>query len=153
MRMLFRTASFLLVCFPMSIRAEVTLDLAAARLKLDDRGVVASLTFADGTRWPSGNAPVFALETAGGTVFPRSVKQVGEAIEVAFEDGSTARFQVRREHSLALFRLKSLAPRGPVRRFHLFRLDAPLSAHLGATLNAAFTDRWTAAVMAAEPNV
>ena len=100
-----------------------------------------------------GEPACFRSQTSAGRVFPKTVRQAGDAIEVAFEDGSTAHFQVHREPGVALFRLVAFAPRGHVKRFQLFRLDAPLPAHVGGTLNAAFSGQYAAAVMAAEPNV
>ena len=153
MNAIYRSACLLVVCFPVVSRADVRLDLSTATLTLDDRGVVTALAFPDGTRWPGLKQPVFALETASGTVFPKIVKRDGEILKIEFDDGSAASFQLRQEKGLALFRLVSLSARGPVERFRLFRLDVPKQAHLGATLNAASTDRWAAAVLAAELNV
>ena len=153
MNAIYRSACLLVVCFPVVSRADVRLDLSTATLTLDDRGVVTALAFPDGTRWPGLKQPVFALETASGTVFPKIVKRDGEILKIEFDDGSAASFQLRQEKGLALFRLVSLSARGPVERFRLFRLDVPEQARLGTTLNAGSTDRWAAAVLAAELNV
>ena len=153
MNAIYRSVCLLVVCFPVVSRADVRLDLSTATLTLDDRGVVTALAFPDGTRWPGLKQPVFALETASGTVFPKIVRRDGEILKIEFDDGSAASFQLRQEKGLALFRLVSLSARGPVERFRLFRLDVPEQARLGATLNAGSTDHWAAAVLAAELNV
>ena len=153
MNALYRNAWLLIVCLPIVSRAELKLDLATATLTLDDRGVVSALVFPDGTRWPGLKQPVFALETASGTILPKHVKRDGETLRIDFDDGSTASFQLRQQKGLVLFRLVSLKTQGPVDRFRLFRLDIPETARLGVTLNAGSTDRWAAAVLAAELNV
>lgn len=134
-------------------RAGATFDLTTASLTLDDHGVVTAMRFQNGPRWPAWKQPVFALDTPQGKVFPRLVRQAGDKMEIDFADGSTARFQVHSERGLAVFRLESFTPRGRVERLQLFRIDAPLTALVGGNLNAAFAEGFTAAVMAAEPNV
>jgi len=74
MNAIHRSACLLVVCFPFVSRADVRLDLSTATLTLNDRGVVTALAFPDGTSWPGLKQPVFALETASGTVFPKIVK-------------------------------------------------------------------------------
>ena len=113
MNAIYRSACLLVVCFPVMSRADVRLDLSTATLTLDDRGVVTALAFPDGTRWPGLKQPVFALETASGTVFPKIVKRDGEILKIEFDDGSAASFQLRQEKGLALFRLVSRG-RSPV---------------------------------------
>jgi len=132
---------------------EMTLDLFTARMTLDVHGVVTSLQLGDGSRWPGSDQPVVALETDDGTLLPESVKLAGDVLSVSFAGGSTAEFGVARDRGFAVFRLTKFLPRRPVRRFRLFRLEAPEGALRNEALNAAHGDKWVAAVMAAEPNV
>ena len=153
MRTLALSTCLLASCLTAGVRGDVTLNLSAATLTLDARGAVTSFTFADGTRWPASRQPVFALEGDGKTLAARSVTRAGDLLAVEFEDGSRAGFRLTERPGLVLFRLESFRPSGPVDRLRLFRLVLPDGAKVGGTLNAGYTDRWVAAVMAAEPNV
>ncbi|MCR4414246.1 MAG: hypothetical protein NUV77_17655, partial [Thermoguttaceae bacterium] len=134
-------------------RAEVTFDLAGARLTLDDRGSVASLVFADGTAWPQTGQPAFSLETDAGTRLAQSVRLAGDRLRVAFEGGSVAEFTVARQPGFVVLRLAKLEADAPVDRLGLFRLALPEGAQVGGSLNSAWAGPWVAAVMAAQPNV
>ena len=153
MKPLFRSACLFLTFLASMARADVTLDLGTAKLSLDDTGVALGLVFADGTHWPGSGQPVFVLEGGGASHPAHAVARSGDALRVAFDDGSTALFRLTERPGMVLLRLESLAALGPVERFRLFRLDVPAGAKVGGTLNAAFADGRVAAVMAAEPNV
>lgn len=146
-------ALWLGMCVAGFARADTTIDLTTARLELDGRGVVEPLRFADGTSWPGSRQPAFALETAAGTIAPRSVRRTGEVLSVVFDDGAKADFRVSSASGVALFRLVNFQPVTKVERFRLFSLVAPEGARAGGTLNRATAGGWDVAVMAAEPNV
>jgi len=143
----------LVSCLAVVGRADVTLDLSTARLTLDARGAVAAFTFNDGTRWPASGQPAMVIEGGGKTWAVHSITRAGDALNVEFDDGTRARFHVVERPGLVLLRLETLDPRTPIDRLRLFRLVLPAEAKLGGTLNAGYTDRWVAAVMAATPNV
>ncbi len=153
MKLLIRSACLFLTFLAGVVRADVTLDLGTAKLRLDDGGVALGLVFADGTRWPGSGQPVFVLEESGASHLARSATRSGDLLQVAFDDGSTASFRLTEKPGMVLLRLESLKARGPVERFRLFRLAVPEGARIGGTLNAGFAGDKVAAVMAAEPNV
>lgn len=139
--------------------AQVTIDLGDdARLELSDRGALTALVFSDGERWEWSKYPNlalpsnFVLESKDGNRTPSSVKQRGDRLIVEFDDGSVAVFELKRGPGMVLFRLVELDVKGDVDRFRMFRVIAPNDAKIGHTLNAAYGEKWTAAVMTAAPN-
>lgn len=140
-------------------RAQVTIELGeGARLELTDRGALTALVFGDGERWEGAKYPNlalgsnFVLESKGGNRLPSSVEQRGDRLIVQFDDGSVAEFELKRGPGMVVFRLVELEAKGEVDRFRMFRLIAPKEATIGHTLNAAYGEKWTAAVMTAAPN-
>lgn len=137
-----------------AVRAQVTIDLGdGARLELSDRGGATALVFGDGERWEGAEQPVFLLEAEEGIRSPSSVEQRGDRLIATFDEGSVAEFEMKRQPGMILFRLVELNAKGTVDRFRMFRLTVPKDATIGHALNAAYSDKWTAAVMTAEPNV
>ncbi|AMV37531.1 hypothetical protein [Planctomyces sp. SH-PL62] len=136
-----------------STRAEVVLDLGAARLVIDDAGRAGPLTFQDGAAWPVAKEPAFQLSRPEGVATPKSVSLAGDRLAVEFDDESRAEFQVTTGPGVAVFRLAKFDPKAPVETFRLFRLAAPAGVRIGQSLNAASTKDWAAAVMTAEPKV
>ena len=147
------------------VRADVSLDLGAARLSLDGQGRVSDFTLSDGTRWPLDERPVFALETEGGIRVPESVEAAGDGFTVRFQGGAVAEFAVKTKpaaagspvapasRGLAVFELRKLQTKESPATLRLFHLAVPPKAIIADTLNACSTPDWSVAVMAAEPNV
>ncbi len=130
-----------------------TLDLAAAKLTVDDRGIVTGLAFADGTQWPSSGQPAFSIEVGGRTYLPKMVEVNGEQWRVRFENGVIAEFRVSTGQGVAVFRLTKLEPKERITRLRLFSLAVPAGARVAGTINGARHDGHFAAVMGGEPNV
>lgn len=145
--------SVLTCILPQPAKADMSIDLVTAQLRIDERGYVDAVKLNDGTQWSSANQPAFHMETEAGAVLPKSVRQTQEGIEVQFEDGSTALFAVDRQPGFAVFRLKKLDAKSEIRRLNLFTLPLPQDAELAGMINAGLAGSWCGAVMAAEPNV
>lgn len=133
---------------------ELTLNLDTALLSLDGQGR-ATVTFADGVRWPSSGQPAWALESGGRswTAVSVALSDRGDQLGVRFANGAQADFSVATGRGFALFNLTRLQSPQPVSRFRLFELLAPERAAVCGTLNAAALDGHWAAVMAGQPNV
>jgi hypothetical protein len=128
------------------------LDLATAKLTINERGVATSLTFSDGVQWPSAGPP-FSILAGGQSHGPKSIAVDGDRWTVRFANGVTAEFRVTCGQGFAVFRLSKLGPRDGITHFWLFNLAVPDGAHIMNLINAGAKDGHFAAVMAAEPNV
>lgn len=151
---LFWAAGGLCLAGHVAAAAEARFNLETARLTVDAQSR-ATLTFADGTRWPSSGQPAMALE-ADGRLFSATAAALsdrGDTLSVRFANGAQADFQVATGRGFAVFNLTRLESPQPVSRFGLFELLAPDRATVFGTLNAAALDGHWAAVMAAQPNV
>jgi hypothetical protein len=144
--------SLILSTFPHPTARAETLDLGTSKLTIDPRGIVTSVTFADGAKWPSTSQPAFFVEASGQICLPIEVQKQGEQWRVRFEHGVTAEFRVTTGQGFAVFRLTKLEPK-KLARFRLFSLAAPAGAQVASTLNGASHQGHFAAVMVAEPNV
>lgn len=142
-------ATLSVACFA----AEMTFDLATARLTLDERGQVTSLRFADGTVWPGSEQPAFWLETDQGRRLPEAVRRTADGLAIDFAGGARAEFRVEIVRGAAVFRLQRLASREEIKRFHLLCLPLPPDAVVDGISNAGHLDDRVAGVMGAEPNV
>jgi hypothetical protein len=129
-----------------------SLDLSTAKLTIDERGMVTTLTFSDGVQWPSAGPP-FAILAGGQSHGPKSIAVDGDRWTVRFTNAVTAEFQVTCGQGFAVFRLKKIEPRNAIKHFWLFGLAVPDGAQIMNLLNAGAKDGHFAAVMAAEPNV
>ena len=130
-----------------------SLDLATAKLDINEQGVATSLTFSDGAQWPSAGQPAFSIEAGGQTHLPKSIAVNGDRWTVRFANGVAAEFRVTCGQGFAVFRLNKLEPRDGITSLRLFNLTVPDGAHIMGVINAGTKEGHSAAVMAAEPNV
>ena len=125
-----------LALIPSALSA-ATLDLKDAQIELDADGSFVRLAF-------PGNEPLiaqapFAIETEAGLMPAKAVRQEGQSLQIDFQDGSVAEFNVTVDRGFALFVLTRLRSDQPVKRFRLFSLPAPASAADVPMLGAAQT--------------
>ena len=130
-----------------------SLDLSTARLTVDERGASPSLTFSDGTQWPSAGQPTFSILAEGQAHPSESLSVDGDRWTVRFANDVVAEFQVTCGQGFAIFRLTKLEPRDGLKHFWLFNLSVPDDAHIMNLINGGTKDGHFAAIMAAEPNV
>lgn len=152
-RLIFGIVFCLLAAAPPVLAADSTLDLATAKLTLDQQGAVKSLAFADGTVWPGSNRSAFALAIGDGERPSHSMALEGDRLSVAFEGGGKAEFSVARHRGFAVLRLAKLTEAGDARRLRLFSLPFPAKAQTLGALNCVELEGRVAGVMAAEVNV
>lgn len=134
-------------------RGDVSWNLGAATLALDEKFGAVLNGVDEKAAWPAPQGPAFTLETDSGQVVPESCRQDGDRLILRFADGTAAEFTVQREPGVALFRLTKFAARSAVRRFNVFRLTVPATAKLGSAFNAAYVGDRVVAVLPAKPNV
>ena len=130
-----------------------SLNLSTAKLTIDERGVVASLAFSDGTQWSSTGPPCFSILAEGQPHGPKSIVVDGDTWTVRYDNGVTAEFRVTCGKGFAVFRLNKLEPRDGITHFWLFNLALPDSARVMNLMNAGAKDGHFVAIMAAVPNV
>ena len=137
-----------------SAPADVILDVKTARITLDSAGTVTSIRATDGTEYADPHGPkAFEIVTKDGVLRPTAVRRDGSALEVVFEGGGKAVFQVAEHPGFAVLELTQLSGVEDVIRFRPFSMKIGPTFTRATTLNAAYCGPFALCLMAAEPNI
>ena len=134
--------------------AEVTFDLATAKVVMTDGGIVQSIRFTDETLSPAAGQQCFsATLTTGESLLPESIQRSNDQLHVKYPGGGSMLFHVKENKGFVLFELmESHLPKG-VETLNVFQTALPKGSKIAPILNAGFTESKAIALMAAEPNI
>jgi hypothetical protein len=155
LRLLFSIAALsTLLPFSSALYADVTFDLKTAKLLLNQKGRVSSLTFADGKASPAAGETNFRIHLdKGASLIPESIVRKGNELHVAYTGAWSMVFKIEEHNGFVLFELtQSKLPENTV-ELDLFHIALPEDAKIASVLNAGLTDSTAVALMAAEPNI
>lgn len=148
------TTLFALLPFPSALYADVTFDLKPAKLALDQKGRVSSLSFADGKSSPAAGETNFRINLDNGpSLAPESITRKGNELHVAYAGAWSMVFEIKENEGFVLFELtQSKLPENAV-ELDLFHVALPEGAEIAGVINAGLTESNAIALMAAEPNI
>lgn len=155
LRFLFSTTALLaLQLSPSALCADVTFDLKTAKLVLDQKGRISSLSFADGKSSPAAGDANFRIHLdKGANLIPKSITRTGNELHVAYADNWSMVFKITEAEGFVLFELtQSNLPENAI-ELDLFHVPLPDGAEIADVLNAGLTETNAIALMAAEPNI
>lgn len=153
LRFLFLITALILL-HPPALSADVIFDVTTAKIVLNQKGRITSISHSDGSTSPAAGESSFRLNlTNGEKLIPNSLTREGNELKVSYTGDWSMTFQIKENNGFILFELTDFHLPENIAELDLFNVALPKGTGVASILNAGITETTSLALMAAEPNI